>query len=121
MKKIILLIILLLLAGCSGNSDGTITPEKKCGDSICDQAEQESGFCPEDCEASEAEETIESSTKESGSEVALDAQMVFFYQTVGEFINGIGENVVMIGSTDDGSIIESYDQTAVIWEQGLEK
>ncbi len=114
MKKIILLILLIFLVGCSENSDETITSEKKCGDSVCDQAEQESGFCPEDCEA--AEETAESS-----SELSADAQMAFFYQTVGPFINGIGENAVMIGSTEDGSVIESFDQTAVAWEQGVEK
>ncbi len=117
MKKIVLLLILLLLAGCSENSDENITPEKKCGDSICDQAEQESGFCPQDCEdAIEAKETIESS-----NELSADAQMAFFYQTVGAFIDGIGKNAVLIGSTDDGSTIESYEQTAVAWEQRVEK
>src|SRR3989338_4059859 len=114
MKKISLFIVLFLLVGCSENSDETITSEKKCGDSVCDQAEQESGFCPEDCEAAEE-------TAESNSELSADAQMAFFYQTVGAFIEGIGENAVLIGSTVDGSVIESYDQTAVIWEQGVEK
>src|SRR3989338_10529835 len=114
MKKIFLLILLVIISGCSAeNADY----EDLCGDGMCDEAEvQNAALCPEDCGASEAQETTESS-----NEISADAQMVFFYQTVGAFVNGIGKNAVLIGSTDDGSVIESYDQTAVAWEQGVEK
>lgn len=70
------------------------------------------------CSENEEQEKTESSNNEQISEAA---KMAFFYQTVGAFVNGIGKNAVMIGSTDDGSVIESYDQTAVAWEQGVEK
>jgi len=128
MKKIILLIIFLLLVGCSEKNDENKGQIKACGDGICDQAEKESGFCPEDCERVVAAEEVsgssaeeESSTQEGTSGSDADAQMAFFYQTVGEFVNGVGENAVLIGSTADGATIGSYDQTALAWEQGLKK
>lgn len=47
--------------------------------------------------------------------------IAFFYQTVGQFVNGLGTNTVQIGKSTDAVEVHSYDETAVDWMQGMEQ
>ncbi len=73
------------------------------------------------CSVDSSSERNDEETETGSNEINEDAQMAFFYQTVGPYVDGIGENAVLIGSTSDGSIIQSYNQAAMIWEQGVKK
>ncbi len=55
---------------------------------------------------------------EEGTEAASEPEIAFFYQIVGAFQNGIGTNATLIGHTADGKKVESYDATALEWDQG---
>ena len=74
-KALIIIAVLILIANCSPISDqseilpdtpvqkkpekeNTIKPTDKCGDGICDKAEQEKGICPVDCPAESQNEVL---------------------------------------------------------------
>lgn len=49
----------------------------------------------------------------------MNAQMAFFYQTVGPFVAGTGLNTVEVGTTNDGINIETNNVSALKWYVGL--
>jgi hypothetical protein len=47
-----------------------------------------------------------------------DDGIAFLYQTVGAFRDGVGENAVRLGYSDDAIGVGSYDEDALLWEVG---
>lgn len=101
MKKISFILVAALLAGCSNstveqnsNTDTTVFVE------------------PQNNNVNINEEATNSSTQ----------NVAFFYQIVGPFINGTGNNSVRVGKTSDGITVDSYqpDDTGNVldWTQG---
>lgn len=71
---------------------------------------------PEDTK--DAKDTTEASTETDTTTQDSTGSIAFFYQTVGLFMNGAGENTVRVGTTTDGGTVESYDATVLDWTQG---
>lgn len=47
--------------------------------------------------------------------------VAFLYQTVGRMVNGVGENAVAIGSSEDGLVVSSYGLNALTWNITVDK
>lgn len=92
MKKISFILAAALLAGCTNSP-----------------LEQNSNI---NTKGTNSEEVVSSTTQD----------VAFFYQIVGPFINGSGNNSVRIGKTSDGAMVDSYqpDDTGNVldWTQG---
>lgn len=57
-------------------------------------------------------------TVNTNQQVVTAPALAFFYQTVGKIVDGTGINTVQVGRTTDGVTIDSFDATALDWEQG---
>ncbi|PIW36440.1 MAG: hypothetical protein COW24_05290 [Candidatus Kerfeldbacteria bacterium CG15_BIG_FIL_POST_REV_8_21_14_020_45_12] len=70
---------------------------------------------------SSAEETsVEVSDVNSEVTEENTFEMAFFYQYVGGFKNGVGENGVRVGTTNDGVLINSSGKDSISWTLGSE-
>ena len=68
--------------------------------------------------ATDSAKSTQTTSSTTPSTSSVDDTIAFFYQTVGKFVNGTGNNTVEAGSTVDGISVSSYGVTTLDWNIG---
>lgn len=109
---IFFLIILLIIASCEKEEEQQTNATQLCGDGTCDEKEQTSGLCSQDCDTSSPETVSVSSDSSTTDIIATTCSETdqFAFTDI-----GVAIDAEMMGVEEGGSIADS---TAVVLPDG---